>query len=207
MAQRYPIPAQTVRVEISVKRSRFIATIGRAESVEAARTFIQQIRDEMPDASHHVYAFRVGYGSSLQEGLSDDGEPSGTSGKPTMAVLRGSDLGDAVLIITRYFGGTKLGTGGLARAYSSAAKQVLELLAITEKVSTLNVKVPVPYSHYEQVKRLLPEYQIQVLDQKFTKDVTLLLSVPEDLFDAFAEHIREFSLDNVAPVLTDAPPA
>jgi len=120
MSQRYPIPAQTVRTETTIKRSRFIATLGYANTVVAARTFIQQIRAEMPDATHHVYAFRIGYGGSVIEGLSDDGEPAGTAGKPVMAVIRGADLGDVVIVVTRYFGGTKLGTGGLVRAYIGA---------------------------------------------------------------------------------------
>ncbi|GAK57362.1 hypothetical protein U27_04329 [Candidatus Vecturithrix granuli] len=201
MSQRYPIPAQTIRTEINIKRSRFIATVGRAETVEAARAFIQQIRAEMPDASHHVYAFRVGYGSSVQEGLSDDGEPAGTSGKPTMAVLRGADLGDVVLVITRYFGGTKLGTGGLVRAYSLAAKEVLDILPRIEKISTVSVEIPVPYAHYDQVKRLLPDYQATILDEIFAKDVTLKLSIPQDLFGPFSAHIREFTLGNIAPIL------
>ena len=86
---KYPIPARTTRVETVVVNSRFIATIGRADTVAEARQFIQAARDEMPDATHHVYAFRVGYGGSVTEGMSDDGEPSGTSGPPVLAVLRG----------------------------------------------------------------------------------------------------------------------
>ncbi|MDY0094275.1 MAG: YigZ family protein [Candidatus Vecturithrix sp.] len=202
MSQRYPRPAQTIRTEISIKRSRFIATVGHVETVEAARAFIQQIRAEMPDASHHVYAFRVGYGSSVQEGLSDDGEPAGTSGKPTMAVLRGADIGDIALVITRYFGGIKLGTGGLVRAYSSAAKEVLDILPLIEKVATVSMEILVPYAHYEQAKRLLPDYQAIILDEIFAKDVTVKLSIPQDLFSPFSAHIREFTLGNIAPILT-----
>ena len=182
-----------------MKRSRFIATVARADSVEAARDFIQQIRQEMPNATHHVYAFRVGYGSSVNEGLSDDGEPSGTSGKPTMAVLRGADLGDAVLVITRYYGGTKLGTGGLVRAYSDSAKAVLELLPRTERVSTSTVKIPLPYNHYEQVKRLLPEYQAKILNEDFAEHITLTLRIPDDLLQAFSSIICDFTLANAVP--------
>src|SRR5947209_14285779 len=117
MTPAYLIPTATTRIEQEVSRSHFIATLAKVESVAAARAFIASIRAEMPDASHHVYAFKVGYGSSVNEGLSDDGEPSGTSGPPVLAVLRGTDIGDVVLVVTRYFGGTKLGTGGLSRAY------------------------------------------------------------------------------------------
>jgi uncharacterized YigZ family protein len=199
MAYRYPIPAKTVRTETTSKRSRFIVTIGYAETVEAARAFIQQIRDEMPDATHHVYAFRVGYGRSVKEGLSDDGEPSGTAGKPVMSVIRGADLGDIVIVVTRYFGGTKLGSGGLVRAYGGAAKAGLELLPMTEKVTTVVVEVLVPYPHYDQVKRLISGYQIHPLEEDFANHVSLTLRVPEDLLETFSVHIREFSVGNAAP--------
>ena len=131
--QRYPIPKQQARTEIRVSNSRFIATIAPAATSQAAQEFIRSIRAEMPDATHHVYAFRVGYGSSIREGMSDDGEPSGTSGPPALAVLRGTDIGDVVLVITRYFGGTKLGTGGLVSAYTAAAKAAIAILETEEK--------------------------------------------------------------------------
>jgi len=190
MSQRYPIPAQTVRTETTIKRSRFIATLGYANTVVAARTFIQQIRAEMPDATHHVYAFRIGYGGSVIEGLSDYGEPAGTAGKPVMAVIRGADLGDVVIVVTRYFGGTKLGTGGLVRAYSGAAKAALDVLPITEKVTTVPVELTLSYPAYDQVKRLLPEYQAKILDETFAGEVMLRLSVPEDLVTDFLNRIR-----------------
>ncbi len=190
MSQRYPIPASTARAEIVITRSRFIATISAADSVEAAREFIQRIRAEMPDATHHVYAFRAGYGSSVQEGLSDDGEPAGTSGKPVMAVLRGADIGDAVLVVTRYFGGVKLGTGGLVRAYGSAAKAVIERLPLTEKVVAVTVEMACSYANFDPLKRLLPRYEAVTLNEQFTDVVTLTLRVPEDMLDAF---LRETS--------------
>src|SRR6185312_3718124 len=114
----YAIPAQEHRTEIVVVNSRFITTINRADSVAAARSFIAQQRDTMPDASHHVYAYRIGGEGSVLEGMSDVGEPSGTSAPPTLAVVRGSGLGGLVLVTTRYFAGTKLGRGGLVRAYT-----------------------------------------------------------------------------------------
>ncbi len=98
-------------------------------TVDEAKAFLAAVRAEMPDANHHVYAYRVGFGNSVIEGMSDDGEPSGTSGPPVLAVLRGSGIGDVIVVVTRYFGGTKLGTGGLVRAYSEGARAGLESLA------------------------------------------------------------------------------
>ena len=182
-----------------IKRSRFIATIGYADTVETAKAFIQAIRNEMPDASHHVYAFRIGYGSSVIEGLSDDGEPAGTSGKPVLSVLRGAKLGDVVIVITRYFGGTKLGTGGLVRAYSGVAKEILEQLHIIEKVTTVTVQLTISYHAYEQLKRILPEYHATIVDEIFTSEVTLTLTVPEDDLEILSNRVDEYTVGKVKP--------
>jgi uncharacterized YigZ family protein len=203
MSQRYPIPAHTVRTEITSKRSRFIATIGYADTVEAAKAFIRDIRAEMPDAAHHVYAFRVGYGSSVTEGLSDDGEPPGTSGKPVMAVIRGADLGDVVIVVTRYFGGTKLGTGGLVRAYGGAAKAALEQLSVTEKVATVTLEAQLPYHCYDQVKRLLAEHEASLVNEIFSAQITVQLTVPTDCLNRMSQRLREFTVENREPQIVN----
>ena len=133
---RYPIPANRTRVEEVILRSRFITTAAPAGTSEAARAFIASIRAEFPDATHHCYAFVAGPpGSTAQIGMSDDGEPGGTAGRPMLAVLLGSGIGDIAVVVTRYYGGTKLGTGGLVRAYSGGVKAVLDALPVCEKIS------------------------------------------------------------------------
>ena len=112
MSRRYPIPAEETRTEIRVSNSRFIATAAPAFSVKEARAFIDRIKAEFRDASHNVPAFVIGFGPSVTAHCNDDGEPSGTAGRPILAVLQGSGLGDIAVVVTRYFGGTKLGTGG-----------------------------------------------------------------------------------------------
>lgn len=204
MSQRYPIPAHTIRTEIIIKRSRFITTIAFADTVDAARTFIRQIRDEMPDASHHVYAFRVGYGSSVNEGLSDDGEPAGTSGNPTMAVLRGADIGDVVLVTTRYFGGTKLGTGGLARAYSAAAKEALQILRRTEKVTLLSFRATLPYQYYDAFKRVLTGHNATIANEQFAQTIGVTFTLPDDEADVVIPQLRDYTVDNTSPVCLQA---
>lgn len=153
----YRIPAEAARIELQVKNSRFIATAGRTDTVEAAKAMIHAVRAEMPGANHHVYAFRVGHGASVTEGVSDDGEPSGTSGPPVLAVVRGSDIGDITVVITRFFGGTKLGTGGLVSAYSESARQVLAVLRTEEKVERKTVHLTFPYTAVDRMMRLLPQ--------------------------------------------------
>lgn len=204
---KYPIPAQTTRVETVVVNSRFIATIGRADTVAEARQFIQAVRDEMPGATHHVYAFKVGYGGSVTEGVSDDGEPSGTAGPPVLAVLRGADLGDAVIVVTRYFGGTKLGTGGLVRAYGGAAKEVIAALPIELKVEKQPVGVTVPYGAYERLKLLLAEHQALITDEEFAAEVTVYATLPLDQIAPLEAAITHLTAGQAALVRLDEPSA
>ena len=121
MTRNYLVPLTEIRREQEVLKSRFIATLAPAFSIDEARAFMARMKKEFSDASHNVPVYVIGGGNTVTEYFSDDGEPSGTSGKPALAVLRGSGLGDVVLVITRYFGGTLLGTGGLVKAYTEAA--------------------------------------------------------------------------------------
>lgn len=196
----YWIPAERHRTEIMVVNSRFVTTIEHTPTVDEARAFIQSIRSEMPDANHHVYAFRVGYGNSLIEGLSDDGEPSGTSGPPVMAVLRGHDIGDTTVVVTRFFGGTKLGTGGLVRAYSDAAREGLDSLRLVRKIERTLIGIDVPYPLYEQVKRLISQHAGQIEEENFTELVTLLAKFPADHVNTFSAALIELSAGRVHAV-------
>lgn len=202
----YAVPARTTRVETVVVNSRFIATAGRVDSVAQAKAFIQSIRVEMPDASHHVYAFKVGYGGSVIEGMSDDGEPSGTSGPPTLAVLRGADIGDTAIVIARYFGGTKLGTGGLVRAYSGAAKEVLAALPVELKIPKCTVGVSLAYTFYERLKLLLAEHQAVIEHEDFGADVTVYAVLPADQVDALSQALVNLTSGQVRPIVLDETP-
>ena len=137
MKTGYPVPAAPVEVELRFRNSRFIGAAGFAETVEAARQYIQAHRERFPDARHHVYAFAVGFGASVTCGMSDDGEPSGTAGRPVLTVVQGSGLGDTVVVVTRYFGGTKLGTGGLVKAYTETTQAAIALIERRDKVHTV----------------------------------------------------------------------
>ncbi len=201
----YPIPAQTTRVETVVVNSRFIATIGRADTVAEARQFIQAVRDKMPDATHHVYAFKVGYGGSVTEGMSDDGEPAGTAGPPVLAVLRGADLGDVVIVVTRYFGGTRLGTGGLVRAYGGAAKDAIAALPVELKIERQPVGIAVPYSFYKRLKLLLAEHQALITDEEFAAEVTVYATLPVDQVASLETAITHLTAGQAALVRLGEP--
>ena len=200
MSDPYRIPAQRVRTEIKIRRSRFVTTVDFASSVPQARDCIAGIRAQMPDASHHVYAFRVGYGNSVTEGMSDDGEPTGTSGPPTLAVVRGSGLGDIVLVTTRYFGGTKLGTGGLVRAYTESAQVALKELCTELKVEKSLVGLEMPYSLYNIVKRLIEAYSGEIEEEDFGALVLVIVRFVTDDLSCFAAELRDRTAGRVSVV-------
>jgi uncharacterized YigZ family protein len=189
----YRIPAKRSRVEINVSNSRFIATAAPVFSVDEARDFIQSIRKEFSDATHNVPAFLVGFGHSVTAHCGDDGEPSGTAGKPALAVLQGSGLGDIAVVVTRYFGGKKLGTGGLVRAYSDAVKKVLESLPLAEKVTTQTLMLEIPYTLYEQIRLIIQEFDGTILEGNFSDQVTINVRFLLDKVEPFQQRIINFT--------------
>jgi uncharacterized YigZ family protein len=169
----YPVPAHEIRREFTVSNSRFISTLAPVFSVDDAKAFVARIKSEFSDASHNVPVYLIGHGDSETAHCSDAGEPSGTAGRPALAVLRGSGLGDVAVVITRYFGGTKLGTGGLVRAYSEAVRLVVEAVPRAERVLTHTVMLAFPYTYLERVRLLVTSHSGMVLDEEFAADVTL----------------------------------
>lgn len=191
--KRYPIPAAETRVEIKVKNSRFIATAAPVFSVEEAKAFIARMRSEFSDASHNVPAYQIGFGSATLAHCNDDGEPSGTAGRPMLAVVQGSGLGDIAVVVTRYFGGTKLGTGGLVRAYGDAVKEVLAILPRAEKVPTHTVMMAIPYNYLERVRLLVAEFNGRIFEEDFAADITLVVQFTTEKFPHFQAALREHS--------------
>ncbi len=193
MSTPYPIPATETRVEIEVKNSRFIATAVPVFNVDEAKAFIARMRAEFSDASHNVPAFLVGFGASVTAHCSDDGEPAGTAGRPLLAVLQGSGLGDVAVVVTRYFGGTKLGTGGLVRAYTEAGQAVLTAVPRAEKVPTHTVMLALPYPLLERVRLLIGQFDGRILEEEFAADITITAQFRVTRFPPFQEALRELS--------------
>lgn len=171
------VPAHAVRSEIRASNSRFIASLAPATSVTEARAYIASVRTEMPDATHHVYAYVIGHGATTTLGMSDDGEPSGTAGRPALAVLHGSGMGDVVVVVTRYFGGTLLGTGGLVHAYGDAVRAVIAETPRIEKIARQQCVLVMSYAQYEGVKRTLAQYDHRIDDEQFAGDVTMTVTL------------------------------
>lgn len=200
----YPVPATEIRREMIVVNSRFIATLAPVFSVDEARAFIARIKAEFADATHNVPAYVVGHGETETAHCSDAGEPSGTAGRPMLAVLRGSGLGDAAVVVTRYFGGTLLGTGGLVRAYSDAVRSVVDAVPRANKVQTHTVMAVYPYNFVERVRLLVAAHRGQVLDEEFAADVTLTARFLVERFEPFQAALRELTNGRVAAEIIES---
>ena len=187
------VPLGPARAEIVVINSRFIANLDYAESVEAAREFINRIKREFPDASHNVPAFIVGGSNSSTEFCSDDGEPSGTSGRPLLSVLRGSGLGNVAVVVTRYFGGTLLGTGGLVKAYSEAGKKVLEAARRGERVEVALLLAALPYRLFEPFRSAAEACGGKLLSTEFAELVRIKVEIPLRGLDEFRSRFADLS--------------
>jgi uncharacterized YigZ family protein len=193
----YPVPAVEIRRELTVSNSRFITSLSPVFSVDEAKAFILRIKAEFPDASHNVPLYIIGHGDSEIAHCSDAGEPSGTAGRPALAVLRGSGLGDVAVVVTRYFGGTKLGTGGLVRAYSDSVRLVVDAVPRAEKVLTHTIMLVIPYTYLERVRLLVAAQEGVVLDEDFAADVTLTARLMVEKLPAFQKSLSELTSGRV----------
>lgn len=200
------IPLEPVQVEIVVVNSRFIADLEYAESVDQARAHLARVRENHPTATHHVPAFIIGHGNSIISHCSDDGEPSGTAGRPALAVLQGSGLGNVSVVVTRYFGGTKLGTGGLVRAYGNAVREVLKNVRLAAYLPTTTLMFVTPYRLYDQILRLVEAHQGQVQDTEFLADITMSVRFRDEEVEAFMGKLLNLSAGHVQPMVLEQNP-
>lgn len=194
MSRRYLIPASYHRVEDSIKKSRFIVSMAHAPDAESAKAFIAEIKEEFADATHNCWAYAAGPpGDTAKVGMSDDGEPHGTAGKPMLNTLLHGEIGEIAVVVTRYYGGTKLGTGGLVRAYSGMVNLGLESLPTKEMVETTQLLVTIPYPAVTLFKRMLPEFEIEVAEERFTDEAGFVLSLPLEHVSSFEAKLAELT--------------
>jgi uncharacterized YigZ family protein len=193
-AERYPIPAARHRVEEEIQRSRFITTVAHTPTVQEARAFIQSVSAEFADANHNCWAYVVGPpGATGQVGMSDDGEPHGTAGRPMLTVLLHSGVGDVSAVVTRYFGGILLGKGGLVRAYSGGVQHALQTLPRAEKVNTVQLAVMVDYAAITPLKQMLSAYEVETLAEDYGVDATYTFQLPESQVAPFTAAVTELT--------------
>ncbi len=192
MPDAYPVPARRRRLEENIRGSRFIATVARADSTREAEAFLQGLREEFPDATHHCHAWLIGPpGSTLEVSASDDGEPRGVAGRPMLHTLMHQSVGDLVAVVTRYFGGTKLGAPGLVRAYSGILARAMQGLATEQRVITAPVTLTIEYTHLDAVERLAADFGAHEAWTDYTDLVHRRYDAPRDALRDFQSAIRE----------------
>lgn len=170
---------QGAEAEIVEKKSRFIAQIESVSSEEEANAFIERIKKKHYDARHNCFAYLVGGEKPLFR-FSDDGEPQGTAGKPIMEVINGSGIHNICIVVTRYFGGTLLGTGGLVRAYTAAAKEALLLCETKVMKRVCPVEITASYADLPKIQYILSSMDANLINQKFEDVVTLYVEIPSE---------------------------
>jgi uncharacterized YigZ family protein len=179
-SSRYPVPAAAHRVEQEISRSRFITSIGRASTVREAQAFIRAVADEFRDATHNCWAYVIGPpGETGRIGMSDAGEPHGTAGRPMLNALLHAPVGDVVAVVTRYYGGTKLGTGGLVRAYGGGVQAALATLPVSERIEYVSLTLTIEYAKLTSLQQLCAEHEAVILEQEFAEQVRVRLRVPD----------------------------
>jgi uncharacterized YigZ family protein len=191
---RYPIPAGRFRCDIEVERSRFIATVQEVTSEAEAQTFVTEMKAEFPDANHNCWAYLVGPpGSSDRIGLSDDGEPHGVAGRPMLTALQHGGLGDAAVVVTRYFGGIKLGKGGMVKAYTAAVQAALELLPRSLRIDWAELRATIDYALLAPLERGLAEFECEVLSTDYAEKVRIVLRLPVERVAAFRQMFADLT--------------
>jgi uncharacterized YigZ family protein len=190
----WPIPAEPVSVSEEIKKSRFITLIAHTDGVEAAKGFVESVRSQHPDARHHCWAWVAGAPDDSQKlGFSDDGEPAGTAGKPMLAQLMGSGIGELTAVVVRYSGGIKLGTGGLVKAYGGGVQQALNQLPTLLKVPLTEYTLPCDYAQLAGIEALLRQYEGLIVDSDFQASVLLKVALPRSQQPGFSARLADFS--------------
>ncbi len=186
----YKIVYQGGEGEIVEKKSHFIAHVFPVTKEEQALEYLETLKKQYWDARHNCYAYVIGEKQQLQR-FSDDGEPSGTAGKPILEVLLGEDIHNTLVVVTRYFGGTLLGTGGLVRAYSAATKTGIENSVVTDRCKGKKIELKTDYNGLGKIQYIMGEMDIPILDTVYTDMVGIIAVLPNALYDSFKKKLTE----------------
>lgn len=179
-------PATTIERELETKKSRFIARAGAVHSRDEALAFVESARADYPDARHHCWAYLIGNpATAASAAMNDDGEPSGTAGKPILNVIQHKGIGDVIVVVTRYFGGIKLGAGGLVRAYSGATQNALADLPLVEHRPRRLYRLRFDFPREQPLRHWAEQHQAELLSIDYGQQVGARLAVPEEHVTAF----------------------
>jgi len=187
----YSIPTELAQAEIEIKKSRFIAFAKGIQTRAEGMAWVEEMKAAYPDARHHCWAYILGDPvCATNAGMGDDGEPSGTAGKPILNVLQHKDVGDVMVIVVRYFGGIKLGAGGLTRAYSRSAQAVMEILPTNQQVPLTSVKIDCDFSQEQPIRHLLSTLEGQVESIDYGNQVSMEALLPDIYMDSFTDSLN-----------------
>jgi uncharacterized YigZ family protein len=202
-SQSYQVPAQICQVELEVKRSKFLTFAAPAVDRREADHFIRTLRKQHPQANHVCWAYIAGAPNTTIRSMSDDGEPSGTAGMPMLKVLEYTGYGDIVIAIVRYFGGTKLGTGGLQRAYSDAVTLVLKDLPMKLKVNRTTLQLTYDYTHDGSISRLLARYDVEDIVPDYAQQVKLSIAIASNELSVFKTELTNITAGDIKVFMAD----
>ncbi|MDC7240410.1 MAG: YigZ family protein [Spirochaetales bacterium] len=196
------VPSEKGTSEFTIKKSRFISHLYKVADDGEVKQLLKTLRAEHPQSRHVVWAYVLGDAGTLY-GLSDDGEPHGTAGRPVLEVLKGSGMTYAAVFVIRYFGGIKLGTGGLVQAYTQAAQEAVAEVEAVEKIDYTSVLLECSYSQYERIKGLLQGHEAREISEDFAENVTISAEIPDRNIEACGSDIFDFSQGSVEIMTAD----
>ena len=193
MSDCYFTIAQTAKAEIRVKGSRFIGEVALVSDAAGAKTYLESVRKREYEATHHCFAYRLGVGSDIEFKYSDDGEPNGSAGKPIYDCIAGRELTSVIVVVTRYFGGTKLGTGGLVRAYSEAALLSLEKAGKKTNYITDTICLTIEFSFYDRILKVIEKLKAKQTESDFSEKVSMTIQIRKSLTEQFVRELTDIS--------------
>jgi len=200
----YQVLSTELMVQTEVKRSKFLAYVAPTNSVDAAKAFIQKIKQLHPNASHNCWAYIAGRPeNSVDIGYSDDGEPSGCAGRPMLNVLQGSNVGEITVVVSRYFGGTKLGTGGMARAYGGAVSAVMAEITTYEKSVLCELSFVCDYQWTTLIEMLLKQFDANIITVNYADNVSYAIEIDMRQHKNFSELVYQRSNGQITTKIVD----
>ena len=192
----YLEPINCASEEIEIKKSRFIAIAKKVVSREEAINFINEVKTSYPDARHHCWAYLLGDPlNSTNCASNDDGEPSGTAGRPILSQISYSNIGNVIVVVVRFFGGVKLGAGGLVRAYRESTQKVLKALQVEEHISRIEISVACPFNEENNLRKIISSFQGEILEMSYSTNVRITVVLPEDFLPQLQQKISNVSIE------------
>ena len=187
------ISDKEIQAEIAEKKSKFIANVFYVETVEEAEEKIKEVKKKYYDARHNCFAYSIFSKDGIINRFSDDGEPSGTAGAPMINILNSRNLSNILVVVTRYFGGILLGTGGLVRAYTGATQEALNKCQEVEKELGLEVQFEVVYADFEKLKYYLKQNDINLVNSEYSENVSVIVEISEEKLDEIEKQKEELN--------------